>query len=102
MLSLSERPTAIFAASDTLALGILEAAQDCDLRIPDDLSLISYDDIEVAEYLGLTTIRQLLFESGQKGVDLLLKTLEGKLSKPVCEVLPTELIIRRTTVAWPG
>ncbi len=101
LLSLPDRPTAIFAASDTQAMGVLEAARDADLRVPDDLSVVGYDDIEVAEYLGLTTIRQLLFESGKRGVELLLETLESPPTKPVCEVMPTELIVRATT-APPG
>jgi DNA-binding LacI/PurR family transcriptional regulator len=97
MLALAERPTAIFAASDTQAMGVLEAARNAGLRVPEDLSVIGYDDIEIAEYLGLTTIRQLLYESGQIGVELLLDTLEGISASPVCRVLPTELIVRATT-----
>ncbi len=97
LLSLPERPTAIFAASDTQAMGVLEAARDANLRVPDDLSVVGYDDIEVAEYLGLTTVRQLLFESGKRGVELLLETLESPPTQPVCEVMPTELIVRGTT-----
>lgn len=97
MLALPERPTAIFAASDTQAMGVLEAARNLGLRVPDDLSVIGYDDIEIAEYLGLTTVRQLLYESGQLGVELLLDALEGLNPAPVCRVLPTELIVRATT-----
>lgn len=97
MLALPERPTAIFTTSDTQAMGVLEAARDARLRVPEDLSIIGYDDIEVAEYLGLTTIRQLLFESGARGVKLLLDALEDPGADPVCEVLSTELIVRNTT-----
>jgi DNA-binding LacI/PurR family transcriptional regulator len=97
MLALPERPTAIFAASDTQAMGVLEAARNAGLRVPEDLSVLGYDDVEIAEYLGLTTVRQLLYESGQIGVDLLLDTLEGVSAGPVCRVLPTELIARATT-----
>ena len=67
MLHLAERPTAIFAASDTQAMGVLEAARTLELRVPEDLSVIGYDDIEIAGFLGLTTVRQLLHESGQRG-----------------------------------
>lgn len=98
MLALPVRPTAIFAASDTQAMGVLEAARNAGLRVPEDLSVIGYDDIEIAEYLGLTTIRQMLYESGQIGVELLLDILEGLNAAPVCRVLPTELIVRETTV----
>jgi DNA-binding LacI/PurR family transcriptional regulator len=102
MLQQPERPTAIFAASDTQALGVLEAAQDLNLRVPEDLSVIGYDDIEVSEYIGLTTIRQMLFESGKRGVELLLDVLEDPAIKPACEMLPTELIARKTTAAPVG
>jgi DNA-binding LacI/PurR family transcriptional regulator len=97
MLGLLERPTAIVAASDTQAVGVLEAARDIGLGVPEDLSVIGYDDIEIADIMGLTTIRQMLFESGQRGVELLLETLENPHIEPVHEVLPTELIVRGTT-----
>lgn len=97
LLTLEERPTAIFAASDTQAIGVLEAARNAGLNVPEDLSVIGYDDIEVAEYLGLTTIRQMLFESGQRGVELLLERLETPDAEPICEVQPTELVVRKTT-----
>ena len=99
MLQQPDRPTAIFAASDTQALGVLEAAQGCGLEVPDDLSVIGYDDIEIAEYIGLTTVRQLLYESGKRGVELLLDVLENLSADPICDVMPTELIVRRTTAA---
>ena len=101
MLQLPDRPTAIFAASDTQALGVLEAAQDLKLRVPEDLSVIGYDDIEISEYIGLTTIRQMLYESGKRGVETLLDVLENPTTEPICEVMPTELIVRKTTAA-PG
>ncbi len=97
MLALPDRPTAIFAASDTQAVGVLEAAREAGLRVPEDLSVIGYDDIEIADIMGLTTMRQMLFESGQRGVELLLETLENPDIKPVYEVLPTELVVRGTT-----
>jgi DNA-binding LacI/PurR family transcriptional regulator len=97
MLELPEPPTAIFAASDTQALGVLEAARDAGLQVPGDLSVIGYDDIEIAEYLGLTTMRQMLFESGKRGVELLLEAMLEGSETPVNEVMPTELVIRSTT-----
>ncbi len=97
MLALPERPTAIFAASDTQAMGVLQAARELGLRVPEDLSVIGYDDIEVSEYLKLTTIRQLLHESGQRGVELLLTIMAIPTGQPVHEVMPVELVIRNTT-----
>ncbi len=93
---------AIFAASDTQALGVLEAAHDRHLSVPEDLSVVGYDDIEIAEYVGLTTVRQMLYESSKHGVELLLDVLEDSSAKPVCAALPTELIVRKTTAAPRG
>ncbi len=100
LLALDEPPTAIFAASDTQAMGALEACRDAGLQVPADLSVIGFDDIDVAEYLGLTTIRQPLFESGACAVDLLLDLMSligaPTVARP-CECLPVELVIRGTT-----
>jgi DNA-binding LacI/PurR family transcriptional regulator len=97
LLALPEPPTAIFAASDTQAMGVREAAQDAGLGVPQALSVIGYDDIEIAEYLGLTTIHQQLFESGARGVELLLGALTTPPPEPVCDVLSVELVVRGTT-----
>ena len=72
LLDLPEPPTAIFASSDTQAMGCLQAVHKRGLRTPDDISIVGYDDIEVAEYLGLTTIHQPLYEAGLRSVELLL------------------------------
>lgn len=101
MIALAERPTAIFAASDTQAIGVLEAAREAGLRIPAELSVVGYDDVEIAAYLDLTTIRQMLYESGSSGVTLLLETIQRPGAEPVRSVLPTELVVRGTT-APPG
>ncbi len=100
LLALPDPPTAIFAYSDTQAIGIIEAAQELGLSVPDDLSVIGYDNIEAAEYLHITTIRQGLFESGVQGAELLLALMETPTSKTQEILLPTELIIRRTTTHY--
>lgn len=97
MLSLPDRPTAIFAASDTQAFGVLEAARDMGINVPSELSVVGYDDIEMAEFVGLTTVRQMLYESGGRGVQLLLEILQRPSTDSTCEMLPTELLVRRTT-----
>lgn len=97
MLMLPDPPTAIFAASDTQAMGVLQAARDLGLQVPEDLSVIGYDDLEIAEYLSLTTIRQLLCLSGQRGAELLIEVIQDPPKEPICEVLPTELVVRGTT-----
>jgi LacI family transcriptional regulator len=101
LLGLPERPTAIFAASDTQALGALEAARSLDIRVPQELSIIGFDDIEAAGYVGLTTVRQPLYESGRRGGELLLRALAGHPPAANSEVLPLELVVRGTTGPAP-
>jgi DNA-binding LacI/PurR family transcriptional regulator len=97
LLSLSDPPTAIFAASDTQAIGVLQAAEDVGLRVPDELSVIGYDDIDIAEYVHLTTVRQPLFVSGVEGVEMLLESIVVPSPTPRQVLLPTELVVRGTT-----
>jgi len=99
LLSLKPRPTAIIAASDTQALGVLEAARDRGIAVPDELSVVGYDDIEIAEYLDLTTVRQPLFESGWHGTHRLLTVIDEGEPDMFREQLHVELVVRGTTVA---
>ena len=102
LLSLPERPTAVFAASDTQAIGVLEAARTLGIDVPGQLSVVGFDDIEVAGYLDLTTVRQPLLESGRRGARLLLDALEGRQVPPLRELLPLELVVRGTTSPPPA
>lgn len=97
LLDLDDPPTAIFAASDTQAMGVLEALRERGLRCPDDAALIGYDDIEIAEYLDLTTVRQPLYESGLRSVELLLDAIGNPDRPRVAVQLPVSLILRRTS-----
>jgi len=97
LLSLPDPPTAIFAYSDTQAFGVLRAAQDLELKVPDQLSVIGYDDIEISEFLHLTTIRQHLYDSGVQGTTLLLDEIANAPAQPKEVLLPTSLIERDTT-----
>lgn len=97
LFSLPNPPTAIFAYSDEFALGVLEAARDLNLHVPGDLAVIGYDDIELAHFAQLTTVRQHLFESGVQGVELLLDAIENPEALPVQLQIPTDLVIRQTT-----
>lgn len=97
LLQTDEPPTAIFAASDTQAMGVLEAARDLGIVVPAALSVIGFDDIDIAEYLGLSTVRQPLFESGERGVELLQGIISGLAPCPTPEHLPVELVARGTT-----
>ncbi|HMG45435.1 MAG TPA: LacI family DNA-binding transcriptional regulator [Acidimicrobiales bacterium] len=98
LLARRDRPTAVFAASDTQALGVLEAVRAAGLRVPEDVSVVGFDDIEVSSYAGLTTVRQPLYESGRCAAALLLEVLgtEGPIA-PVHQQLDLDLIVRSTT-----
>jgi LacI family transcriptional regulator len=97
LLDLPERPTAIFAASDTQAMGALRAARERGLSVPGDLAIVGFDDIDIADYIGLTTVRQPLEESGRVAVDLLLSRLADP-SRPAQDAwLPLHLVRRATT-----
>jgi LacI family transcriptional regulator len=96
---LSGSPTAIFAASDMMAIGALKAARDAGLRIPQDLALVGFDDVPVASVIepALTTVRQPIERLGSMAVEILLDVLEngedgGSSTHRV--VLPTELAVR--------
>jgi LacI family transcriptional regulator len=99
MLALRSRPTAIFAANDVTALGVLEAAEELDLRIPRDLSLVGYDNIVYASLprIQLTTVAQPAVEMGQIAADWLLSVIRGEKRSPLQQVLTPQLIIRSTT-----
>jgi LacI family transcriptional regulator len=95
LLDLDDPPTAIFAASDTQAIGVLAAADELGVGVPDDLAVVGYDDIEIARYAGLTTIAQPLQESGAIGAHLLLAALDGEGGSG--RQLPIRLVVRATT-----
>lgn len=97
MLVVPDRPTAIFAASDMQALGAMTAAREAGLRIPEDLSVVGYDDLEIADYVGLTTVHQRLFESGRAGAEMLLAGIRERSAEPSRVLLPPQLVIRGTT-----
>jgi len=105
LLRLPDPPTAIVAGSDTQAMGVLAAARELGLDVPRQLSVVGYDDIEIAGYLGLTTINQSLYESGREGARLLLDSLEavgGSPPVPVRRLLPLRLSLRHTTAPPPA
>lgn len=104
LLSGGDPPTAVFCSSDVQAIGAIEGARHLGLEVPGDVSVVGFDDVDVAGYLGITTVRQPLFESGQVGAELLLEQLEHHGEQPLragVTELPLELVIRSTT-APPG
>jgi LacI family transcriptional regulator len=101
LLKLPTRPTAIFAFNDPMAIGAMQAARSLGLRVPDDLSIIGFDDTIEAEFVspGLTTVRQPLAEMGRMAVGLLLRLLDGRPLSSVHIELSTELVVRGSTAS---
>ena len=95
-LTSPQRPTGIFAATDLQAIGILRAARDLGLRVPQDLAILGFDDLDVAEYAGLTTISQHLDESGRVAVELLLSRLVDPARSIQHIQLPLTIVERET------
>jgi LacI family transcriptional regulator len=97
LLQVADRPTAIFAHSDVLAAGVLQAARDRQLQVPSQLAVMGFDDRDFAAYLGLTTVRQPLFDSGQIAMNLLTNRLiRGGSGVPQMVGLPLEVVARET------
>ena len=95
LLARNERPDAIFALSDEMAIGVLGAAKELGLSIPDDVCLLGFDDHEVSFALGLSTVRQPVVEAGEVAAQLLLDLLAGGAAEEV--MLDHEPILRSTT-----
>jgi LacI family xylobiose transport system transcriptional regulator len=99
LLERDDRPTAIFAGSDLQALGVLDAARVCGLRVPEDLSVVGYDDLDIAKWTSpaLTTVRQPLREMAEQAAQLILKLREDDTPTPTRLELSTTLIVRAST-----
>ena len=97
LLTMPDPPTAVFAASDVQALGVLEAARALGRRVPEEVAVIGFDDIELAELLELTTVRQPLRQTGMRGTELLLGAIDDPAAAVVEERATLTVVQRRTT-----
>ena len=99
LLDRPDRPTAIFAGNDQHALGVYEAARQRALRIPQDLSVVGFDDLRVARWLSppLTTVRQPLAEMGRAAAQMLGELIEGRPLHSRRVELSTELVTRESS-----
>ena len=97
LFTLATPPTAILALSDEMAIGSMHTIKRMNLRIPQDVSVVGFDDNEVSKYLDLTTVRQPVAEYGEKACTLLLSHFENKSEKPEKYKLNYRLVIRGTT-----
>ena len=96
LLSLPRPPTAIFAATDFQALGVLKVARQLNVDVPEQLAVIGFDDLDMAEYADLTTISQHLDESGRLAVEILIAQIESPSQLPRHVKIPLNIIERTT------
>lgn len=101
LLSLPEPPTAIFACNDLMAVGAIAAAAALGRRVPDDLSVVGFDDTILASYItpALTTVAQPIADIGRLATEMVLQRVQAPTDPPVRRVLPTRLVVRQSTRA---
>ena len=104
LLTLDDRPTAIFAANDLSAMQTLHVAHSLGLDIPGDVSVVGFDNIPESALVEppLTTIDQAIQEMGRQAVELLIDLIEGNTEGPQRITLPTRLVVRQSTGRAPG
>ena len=104
LLDLPQRPTAVICFNDKVAVGVLQAAADRQLRVPEDLSVVGFDDIDVSRSTTpkLTTVRQPLQEMGRMAVTALMRVLDGHQAEALHIELATELVVRNSTAPAPA
>ena len=88
------RPTALFIASDVQAIGALETLRDAGIRVPEDMAIVSFDDIELAQHAQLTTMRQPMYDMGVLALDRLLSRMQHPNQEPALTSFVPKLIIR--------
>ncbi|MGY1697764.1 MULTISPECIES: LacI family DNA-binding transcriptional regulator [unclassified Geodermatophilus] len=104
LLRLAERPTAVFAANDQMALGVYEAARRRGLRVPEDLSVVGFDDLPQAQWSSppLTTVHQPLAQMGMLAARTVLRLVQGEPVEGPRIELATRLVVRDSTAPPPG
>ncbi|MGM0523116.1 MAG: LacI family DNA-binding transcriptional regulator [Bacillota bacterium] len=96
LLVLNDPPTAVFASSDTMAFGAMKAIREAGLRVPEDISIIGYDNVEWSDYIKprLTTVKQDVDKIGADAARILMNSINGKNASYIKEVVPVSLIKR--------
>jgi LacI family transcriptional regulator len=99
LLDLPDPPTAIFASNDNMAVGVLRAAHDRGVAVPDELSIVGFDDADLAQFVTptLTTVRQPLAELGRTAVSMLVRMLDRQGIETLRVELATKLVVREST-----
>ncbi len=96
LLSLDEPPTAIFASNDQTAMGVFQTAQEMGLRIPEELSVVGFDNISESKYMGLTTMDQFISEMGFVATQMLFKLIKRESLDTQTYKMKTQLVIRNS------
>jgi LacI family transcriptional regulator len=99
LLARTPRPTAVFVANDTMAVGALRAIHDTGLRVPEDVAVASFDNLPIASYVNpaLTSVHQPMFETGDVAAQILISMIEGDMPVSSRTLLPTSLVVRQST-----
>jgi LacI family transcriptional regulator len=102
LLALDEPPTAIFASNDQAAMGVFQVAEEKGLRIPEDLSVMGFDNIPESKYMGLTTVDQFISEMGFIATQMLIKLINGEPLDPQIYKMKTQLVLRASCAEFQG
>lgn len=104
LLARGEPPTAVFTASDTMAMGALRAIHEAGLNVPDDIAVVGFDDVPAASFSNppLTTIRQPIYDLGATAATELIAQLESDETSRIQKRLPVELVVRESCGAGEG
>jgi DNA-binding LacI/PurR family transcriptional regulator len=92
--------TAILCMSDEMAIGAMRALNELGIRVPQDISVVGFDDQEISAYLGLTTVRQPMGMLGGSAAQVLLEAIHGDKPSGYPRVLPVSLVLRETTAPY--
>jgi len=96
LLALEKPPTAIFASNDQMAMGVFQLAEELGIRIPEDLSVIGFDNITESKYMGLTTVDQFISDMGYVATQMLIKIINGVPLEDQTYKMQTRLVIRNS------
>jgi LacI family repressor for deo operon, udp, cdd, tsx, nupC, and nupG len=104
LLRLPSPPTAVFCGNDVLAIGAMVEAKERRLKIPQDLSVVGFDDMEISAYYDppLTTVAVPAYAMGKMAAKILIENIRGELPAPQHHVLEANLIVRGSTGNRPG
>lgn len=102
LLALEKPPTAIFSSNDQMAMGVYQVAQEMGIRIPDDLSVIGFDNITESKYMDLTTVDQFISEMGYVATQILIKLINGETLEDQTYRMQTSLVVRNSCREYSG